>query len=455
MKKRIQLFNRLSVRVFITIWISMALMISLTLLIPRFDQRRILPTPEKERVFYTTKVSNMLFSMPTNRYLDYKDDTELIVIPDDISERYNAIHQLSDEAIINFIVSTLPSDKVYQQELDNREIIGPVRFNLDPSAYYLSVKALPQSYYLNRFYDAPTLIFILMLLISLPFAGVLSWSLSIPMKNLRKATERISKGDWSTDKYLESRGPIEYRYLARSLNHMIDSLNAARNEKNRLFANLSHELRTPLTRIQLANSLIRIKNISEVENEVKRINDNLLLVEDRIQAMLALSKQTMLNQDLVETFELSDLLSPLLSDAAFEAIENNKELIFDTIPNVTIEVNAELFHSGLENIIRNAIHYAKSKIVVTTEIINQRLSINVHDDGPGVLEKDLPQIFEPFYRGDRPEGFQDYGGSGLGLAIVSQMVQSHRGTVNAKNDNGLSITIEIPLTQIHLDAADH
>src|SRR5699024_4122369 len=170
---------------------------------------------------------------------------------------------------------------------------------------------------------------------------------------------------------------------------------------------------TPLTRIHLANSLIRIKNIEEVTNEVKRINDNLLLVEDRIQAMLALSKQTILNQDLVETFDLSELLTPLLDDAAFEAVEKDKELIFESIPNTDIEVNAELFHSGLENIIRNAIHYAKSKIEVSTQIINHQLFINVHDDGPGVLEKDLPQIFEPFYRGDRPEGFQDYGGSGL------------------------------------------
>ncbi len=447
MKKRLPLFNRLSVRVFVTIWLSMALIISLTLFIPRFDQRRVLLTPEKEQIFYATKVSHMLFSIPSDRYLDYKDDAQLLAIPDEISERYNAIHRLSDEEIINFIVNTLPTGKTYQQEINGREIIGPIRFNNDPNAYYLSVKALHQSYYLNRLYDAPVLIFILMLLISLPFAGILSWSLSLPMKNLRKATERISKGDWSVDKYLESRGPIEYRYLAKSLNHMIETLNAARHEKNRLFANLSHELRTPLTRIHLANSLIRIKNIDAVTNEVKRINDNLLLVEDRIQAMLALSKQTILNHDLVETLDLSELLTPLLEDAAFEAVENNKELLFDSIPDTKIEVNAELFHSGLENIIRNAIHYASSKIVFSVKVIDQQLMINVHDDGPGILEKDLPQIFEPFYRGDRPEGFQDYGGSGLGLAIVNQMVQSHRGTVKAENDHGLSITIQIPLSQ--------
>ena len=451
MKTRVQLFNRLSVRIFITIWITMALMISLTLLIPRLDQRRILPTPEKEQSFYETKVNHMLFSVPSNRFIDYKDDTELIIIPDNISERYNAIHKLTNEDIINFILSTLTSQKIYQQGFEDRELIGPIRFSYDPNAYYLNVTALPQSYYLNRLYDAPALIFILMLFISLPFAGILSWSLSIPMKNLRRATERVSKGDWTVDKYLESRGPIEYRYLAKSLNHMIETLTAARNEKNRLFANLSHELRTPLARINLANSLIRIKKIEGIEQEVQRISDNLLLVEDRIQAMLALSKQTILNQDLIKSFELSDLLTPILESAAFEAVENDVELIFNAIPNAHIEVNPELFQSGLENIIRNAIHYAKSQIQINMKIEDLNFYINIHDDGPGILEKDLPQIFEPFYRGDRPENFVDYGGSGLGLAIVNQMVQSHKGTVKAENNNGLSITIILPLSQIIQD----
>lgn len=442
---RFQLLNRLSIRVFITIWVSMGLMISLTLLLPKFDQRRALPTPEKEQAFYKTKVSHMLFSSPTDRFRENKGEANLLVIPDDTAERYNVIHNLEDENVINFVISTLPTHKMYQQEIEDVELIGPIRFDNDSNAYYLSVTAFPQFYYLSRLYDAPYLIFLLMLFISLPFAALLSWSLTIPMKNLQKAAERVRKGDWSVDRYLEERGPLEYRYLAKSFNDMIQTLNIARDEKARLFANLSHELRTPLTRIHLANSLIRIKNIESITNEVKRINDNLLLVEDRIQAMLSLAKQTILNETLMEEITLPDIMTPLLEDAAFEAEENGKKLLFNVVPNTTIEANAELFLSGIENIIRNAIHYATSQIVVSIHIQNKQLIINVHDDGPGILEKDLPQIFEPFYRGERPEGMQDYGGSGLGLAIVNQMVTSHRGSVKAENDQGLSITMVLPL----------
>ncbi|WP_158214347.1 ATP-binding protein [Ignatzschineria sp. F8392] len=427
----------------------MILMISLTIYLPQFDQRRILPTPQNEYTFYTSKIIHMLHSIPSNRFLDYIDDSRLIIIPEDTSERYNAFHHIDNEQMIRFIASTLPSKKVYQQEIKDYEIIGPFSFKNDPNVYYLITNALPQSYYLSRVYDAPLLLFILMLVISFPFAAVLSWSLMIPMKNLVQAVIRVSKGDWREDRYLEMQGPTEYRQLAKHFNQMITTLKRAQDERTRLFANLSHEMRTPITRIQLANSLIRLKNISEIDEEVQRINDNIRLLEDRIQSLLSLSKQMILNPEQFKEISLLDLLWPLLEDASFEAKERGKQLNFNEIPDIKITANLELISSGIENIVRNAIHYAKSKIEVTMSSTERYFIINVHDDGPGVLEKDLPQIFEPFYRGERPTDFEDYGGSGLGLAIVTRLVESHRGKVEAINDHGLSITITLPVHPIH------
>ncbi len=427
----------------------MILMISLTIYLPQFDQRRILPTPQNEYTFYTSKIIHMLHSTPSNRFLDYIDDSRLIIIPEDTSERYNAFHHIDNEQMVRFIASTLPSKKVYQQEIKDYEIIGPFSFKNDPNAYYLITNALPQSYYLSRVYDAPLLLFILMLVISFPFAAVLSWSLMIPMKNLVQAVIRVSKGDWREDRYLEMQGPTEYRQLAKHFNQMITTLKRAQDERTRLFANLSHEMRTPITRIQLANSLIRLKNISEIDEEVQRINDNIRLLEDRIQSLLSLSKQMILNPEQFKEISLLDLLWPLLEDASFEAKERGKQLNFNEIPDIKITANLELISSGIENIVRNAIHYAKSKIEVTMSSTERYFIINVHDDGPGILEKDLPQIFEPFYRGERPTDFEDYGGSGLGLAIVTRLVESHRGKVEAINDHGLSITITLPIHPIH------
>lgn len=440
-----KIFNHLSIRVFITIWISMILMISLTIYLPQFDQRRMLPTPQSEYTFYTTRIIHMLHNIPTNRFLDYSDNSRLIVIPEDTAERYNILRRIDNEEMIRFIISTLASTIVYQQEILDFEIVGPFYFPEDPNAYYLLIDALPQSYYLSRIYDAPILLLTLMLIISFPFAALLSWSLTIPMKKLIQAVIRVGKGDWREDRCLEMQGPNEYRQLAKQFNQMVNTLNQAQSERTRLFANLSHEMRTPITRIQLANSLIRLKRIPDIEEEVERINENLRLLEDRIQSLLSLSKQMIINSDQFQEVSLQDFLWPLLEDAAFEAEERGKILTFNQIPDLVITGNMELIGSGIENIIRNAIHYAKNKIKISMSSTEGYFIINVHDDGPGVLEKDLPQIFEPFYRGERPTDFEDYGGSGLGLAIVSRLVESHHGRVTAINNHGLSITISLPI----------
>lgn len=445
MKHPFLLFDRLSVRVFITIWLSMAVMIGLTVLISRFDQRRILDVPDKEQVYYATQIVKRLLN--TSGPHEAPQDSYLIVVPNEIDARYSALHTLNNDRLINFIINTLSTNHVYQQAVGRDLIVGPFRIRGDDNFYYYVTHAPPQSYYLSRLYDAPLMLIFLMTLISLPFVVFLTISLSRPMESLRHAAIRVARGNWTEDKSLE-KGPIEQRTLARTFNQMVNALTEAENEKNRLFANLSHELRTPLTRIRLANSLMRVRNVPDPEN-TQRIDDNLILLEDRIQAMLSLSKQMILNRDLLEPFELRELLLPLLDDAVFEAQENHKILTYNEIPEITIEINAELFHSGLENILRNAIYYAQNKIEVTLTLQRKWLKINIRDDGPGVSEKDLKELFKAFFRGERPEGMVDYGGSGLGLAIANQMVKSHNGTIYAENDGGLSITITIPLEQPH------
>ncbi|MFD2722209.1 HAMP domain-containing protein, partial [Ignatzschineria indica] len=133
--------------------------------------------------------------------------------------------------MMRFIVSTLSSTTVYQQEITDFEIVGPFYFPKDSNAYYLLIDALPQSYYLSRIYDAPLLLLTLMLIISFPFAALLSWSLTIPMKKLIQAVIRVGKGDWREDRYLEMQGPTEYRQLAKQFNQMVNTLNQAQSER--------------------------------------------------------------------------------------------------------------------------------------------------------------------------------------------------------------------------------
>ena len=111
-----------------------------------------------------------------------------------------------------------------------------------------------------------------------------------------------------------------------------------------------------------------------------------------------------------------------------------------------IKANRESIASAIENILRNAVKYAKTKVKVTEYLGNGYFFICVDDDGEGVPPKEFETIFKPFYRvnADQPNSKE---GTGLGLAIVANVAQQHRGNVWAENSplGGLRVTLQLPL----------
>jgi two-component system sensor histidine kinase CpxA len=114
----------------------------------------------------------------------------------------------------------------------------------------------------------------------------------------------------------------------------------------------------------------------------------------------------------------------------------------------------ELLRSAFENVIRNAVRYspADATVGITARRVadegqqGDRVEVVVRDHGPGVPEKDLGLIFEPFYRVDAARGHCSAGGEGLGLAIAARAVALHGGGIEARNleAGGLSVTITLP-----------
>lgn len=102
--------------------------------------------------------------------------------------------------------------------------------------------------------------------------------------------------------------------------------------------------------------------------------------------------------------------------------------------------------SAVENIIRNAIHYGQTSIVVNFSISKKALEICVEDDGEGVPKEELNDIFRPFYRVSTARD-RHSGGAGLGLAITESAVRQHNGTILAEISalGGLKVTITLPI----------
>jgi two-component system phosphate regulon sensor histidine kinase PhoR len=101
------------------------------------------------------------------------------------------------------------------------------------------------------------------------------------------------------------------------------------------------------------------------------------------------------------------------------------------------------------NLLDNAVKYSRpgGRIIVRAERIGDKISLIVSDNGVGIPARDLPRIFERFYRADQAR-HRDLGGTGLGLSIVKHIAQLHGGTVEAESELGRGTTVRVHLPMV-------
>jgi signal transduction histidine kinase len=151
-------------------------------------------------------------------------------------------------------------------------------------------------------------------------------------------------------------------------------------------------------------------------------------------------------------------LSPTsLEVVAIEAVNRTIPLaqakkisIKNTVRDITVVANAESLTDVLVILLDNAVKYspAKSTITLATKIHGKHATLSVSDTGHGIAEKDLPHIFDRFYRADTSRSSQNVAGHGLGLSIAKQIISAHRGHIAARPNSegkGTTFTITLPL----------
>lgn len=289
-------------------------------------------------------------------------------------------------------------------------------------------------------------------IVSLLFAGLLAWYFAKPIRSLRQAFESVSSGK------LESRvgGSMgrrkdELADLGSDFDHMADRLQGLLDSQRRLLHDISHEVRSPLARLQAAADLIRqqperaIELCERLERDTKRIDVLVgeLLTLSRLEAGVIESRDNRIN--------MRDLASDVVDDAQFEAKANNRTVILSVHDSLVVTGSQELLHRAIENVIRNAIRHTPEGGQISVEISRNSdessMKLMVLDQGPGVPEKELGAIFEPFVRSEEVQSLE---GHGLGLAIAKRVVEAHGGTISASNrkPSGLCIEITLPLAKV-------
>ena len=285
------------------------------------------------------------------------------------------------------------------------------------------------------------------LLASLLCAAGLAWYIAKPIRHLRQAFDAAAKGDLEIRVSPSMGGRRdELADLGHDFDRMTEHLQMLMAGQKRLLHDVSHEMRSPLARLQAAIGLARQQparmadSLQRIEREGERMN---LLVGE----LLTLSRLEAGVTGALENVDMGELLAGIVEDARFEGAAQQIDIVYAPGEMAEIRANPELLHRAVENVVRNALRFSAAGgaiHIAAGRVDGGRFQISIGDDGPGVPESQLENIFKPFFRGDAQN---TAGGYGLGLAIAQRVIAAVNGEIQAKNKlgGGLLVEIDLPL----------
>lgn len=272
---------------------------------------------------------------------------------------------------------------------------------------------------------------------SLLGSWIISRIITGTLTRIQPVVERLAGGDLASrvDAAEADRGD-EIGGLSRSFNQMADNVARLLENEHTLIRDISHEMRSPLTRMKMALSLLKRDSISSepVEPHIAQLEKDIDRLEVMVGQMLEQARlETMAQSGVIKKeFDLAALVQESLEEQAAGA--PGKNIGFEGLKSAAYVGNAVLMRRAVDNLIKNALSYTAPGTMVTVRLrsVTDALILEVMDQGPGVPEDKLDEIFRPFYRVDSARARKS-GGFGLGLAIARQAAQLHGGQVTAIN----------------------
>jgi two-component system OmpR family sensor kinase len=274
-----------------------------------------------------------------------------------------------------------------------------------------------------------------------------------PLKGMMEELKAITDGRSLHRRLAVPHTGDELASLARSANQMIGRLEQSFDSLRRFSADASHELKTPLMILRagveraLTNPETPTESLEELDRVLEEINrmtemiDNLLTLArvDEGRAALALTQS-----------DLRDLITDMEETAEILA-EPDRIRVSISMPDepVLLPIDRGRMQQLLLNLVTNAIKYTPAGGTVSIRLADENdiVTIAVHDTGVGIRAKDIPHIFDRFYRADLARSRSgDRPGVGLGLAITKWIAEAHGGTITATSrpGRGTAFSVRIP-----------
>jgi two-component system, OmpR family, phosphate regulon sensor histidine kinase PhoR len=236
----------------------------------------------------------------------------------------------------------------------------------------------------------------------------------------------------------------------------IQTLNERESFRREFLGNVSHELKTPLFTVQgyistllggaMKDKLVRKKYLERAEKGVERL---IYIVED-----LDTIAKLEISEGRLEMlpFDIVMLIQNVMDLLEMKANKKDIILMFDEkyVKPIIVLGNRDKIQQVLTNLLENSIKYGKiggSTEIGIEDVINNRILINIKDNGEGIEKQNINRLFERFYRVDK-SGARSEGGSGLGLAIVKHIIEAHNEKIFVESDFGKGSLFSFTLEKI-------
>ena len=235
--------------------------------------------------------------------------------------------------------------------------------------------------------------------------------------------------------------------------HDVTEQRRSEQARREFVANVSHELRTPLTNIKSSAETV-IAAGDELPPELHNNFMGVIVSEaDRmtriVQDLLTLSKIDYGKMEMnVSRFSFSKAVRSVYEAVALNAESHGHTLTFSCEENMPdVDGDRERIEQVIMNIVSNAIKYTPDggRIAITAATSGRNVFVRISDNGIGIPEKDLPRLFERFYRVDKARS-RESGGTGLGLSIAKEILNQHKGDIRIESvyGEGTDVTITLP-----------
>ncbi|MFU0832353.1 MAG: histidine kinase [Oscillospiraceae bacterium] len=288
---------------------------------------------------------------------------------------------------------------------------------------------------------------IALLLCSAAIGGFLIRKMLRPVYDMTRTVRSITTNDLST-RIDTVNSHDEFRELAETFNDMLDRIQDSYEKQNRFVSDASHELRTPLSVVSGYANLLRrwgSKDPDVLAESVDKIIEETDHMQQLVERLLFLTRADRKTQNVhFEEVNLTEMMREIVEETRM--IDEEHTISEDIQDDVFLTADRALLKQAVRAIVDNSMKYtpAGGVISVCCQRLDDYAELKISDTGIGIAQKDLPHIFDRFYKADESRT-RGKGSTGLGLSIAKWIVQRHNGTIRVESQPGFGTTFTVCL----------